>query len=271
MATDPTRDERPPVLPTLRVCVGNLKGGAGKTTTAVLLALGLYLQLLALFARLGRAGTPRVLLVDCDPEQSQALDWSHDAGKRWPAAVDVIHVRGRDVAGAVDDYLQHVPGGRVDAVVFDIGPKNPAMLASALRVCAPMTSAELAGQLVIPVRPTGGDMRELGKVLQVAADVDGDLRADVAGIAPRVLLTQVRSGSRPGTGEEAEARAVLADPDNALRIGAVPVFTARVRMLRRWALAFGTVPDDARALADYWDVTAEVLALAAIDEGTPAA
>lgn len=50
----------------MRLTVGHLKGGTGKTTTAVHLALGL--------ARQGRT-----LLVDADPDQDGALAWSQEA------------------------------------------------------------------------------------------------------------------------------------------------------------------------------------------------
>ena len=55
----------------MRLTVGHLKGGTGKTTTAVHLALGL--------ARSGRT-----LLVDADPDQDGALAWSQEAAD-WPA------------------------------------------------------------------------------------------------------------------------------------------------------------------------------------------
>lgn len=245
----------------MRVCVGNLKGGAGKTTTAVLLALGLYLWLTARTAR-----PVRVLLVDCDPEQSQALDWARQAGVAWPAGVQVLHVASRDLAGALNRHHQDRPDGDrpYDAVVYDVGPKNPGMLRQAMALCTPSTGNVGAwapdpdtidpGRLVIPVRPTGGDVREVPRVLALAAEVDKAAPAWSAGLVASVLLTQVRSTSRPGFGAEVEARQLLADQG-------IPVLPSRVRLLRRWELAFGTAPATVGELADYDEVTRDVVAL----------
>ncbi|WP_139324265.1 ParA family protein [Pseudonocardia sp. Ae707_Ps1] len=52
---------------------------------------------------------------------------------------------------------------RLRARVFDVGPKNPNLLQQAL---------SLSEHLVVPVRPTGHDLAELGKVFDLAADAD---------------------------------------------------------------------------------------------------
>lgn len=198
----------------MKLCVGGLKGGAGKTATAVHLALGLC-----------REG--RTLLVDSDPEQPQALEWSEQA-EDWPAdRCTVIHVATRDlgrrVAPMVGDYAH---------VVFDMGAKNPGLLRQAL---------SLSDDLVIPSRPTGGDLRELDRVFDIAAEIDA-----VHPVRAVVLLTQVRSG----TTNEEEARELLDEQD-------MPVMTARVRMLKRYEVALGTAPAD---LGDYEDVLKELTA-----------
>lgn len=199
----------------MRLCIGTLKGGAGKTATAVHLALGLC-----------RSG--RTLLVDCDPEQAQALEWSEQA-EEWPAErCTVIHVATRDLGRRVgpmmNDYVH---------VVFDMGAKNPGLLRQAL---------SLSDDLIIPTRPTGGDLRELDKVFEVAADIDA-----VHPLRAAVLLTQVRGG----TTNEAEARELLDEQD-------MPVLSARVGMRKRYELAFGTAPLD--DLGDYEDVLKELTA-----------
>lgn len=159
----------------MRLTVGNLKGGAGKTTTAVRLALGL-------------CRTGATLLVDCDPEQSQSYEWSERADN-WPHDLcTVVPVASRNlrerIAPMLDNY-QHV--------VFDTGAKNPHLLRAALA---------LSDDLVMPAQCTDGDLLEVAKVYGIAAEIDQfhPLRAVV-------LLTKVRHG----TNEEAEAREFLAE------------------------------------------------------------
>lgn len=199
----------------MRLCIGTLKGGAGKTATAVHLALGLC-----------RDG--RTLLVDSDPEQAQALEWSEQA-EDWPAdRCTAIHVATRDLGRRVGPMMVDY-----DHVVFDMGAKNPGLLRQAL---------SLSDDLIIPARPTGGDLRELDKVFDIAAEVDA-----VHPVRAVVLLTQVRGG----TTNEAEARELLDEQD-------MPVMAARIGMRKRYELAFGTAPLD--DLGDYEDVLKELTA-----------
>jgi chromosome partitioning protein len=196
----------------MKICVGNLKGGVGKTMTAVHLALGL-----------SRHG--RTLLVDADPEQPQAYEWSVTADD-WPVEqLTVVQNASRDLAKRVAPMV-----GDYQHVVFDVGPKNPALLRQAMM---------LSDDLIIPVAPSTGELRELPKTFELAADIDAvhELRA-------AVLLVQVRSNTRSGS----EARALLED------LG-MPALTAEVRFLERYRLAFGAVPAD---LGDYEAVLAEL-------------
>lgn len=159
----------------MRLAIGNLKGGAGKTTTSVRLALGL-----------SRTGS--TLLVDCDPEQSQSFDWSARS-EDWPhERLTVLPVSSRDMYNRVKPMLSNYAH-----VVFDTGAKNPELLRQAM---------SLADDLIIPSQATDGDLLEIPKVYAMAAEVDmtHPLRAVV-------LLTKVRSG----TNEEAEAREYLAE------------------------------------------------------------
>lgn len=148
----------------MRLTVGNAKGGTGKTTTAVMLALGL--------AREGRT-----LLVDADPQQS-ALDWSEQAAEEgdFPPVVVAWSTRdlGRRVEQVADDY---------DHLVIDTPPSHPAVLRSALTV-APL--------LLVPLAPTLLEASRLLPTFDLAEEVNG-MGHDVT---VRVLLTRVRTGTR---------------------------------------------------------------------------
>lgn len=69
----------------MKITIGNIKGGVGKTTSAVYLALGL-----------SRSG--RTLLVDADPEQASAFGWWEAAGESWPDACSVERCPSRELA-----------------------------------------------------------------------------------------------------------------------------------------------------------------------------
>lgn len=174
----------------MRVTVGNLKGGAGKTTTAVYAAL-----------RLGRDGS-RVLLVDADPGQNSALAWSEVAGEEWPASVTVIPWAVRDLARRVEAVA-----GDYRHLVIDVGPKNAGMLREALRV---------SDEFVVPAAPRPIDLHDLGATLAI-----GEEYPDVRTV---VLLTQVRARSRLGV----EARAILTEQGVPLMAAEVALLDAYV-------------------------------------------
>lgn len=189
----------------MKICIGNLKGGVGKTTSAAHLALGL--------SRIGRT-----LLVDSDPEQPQAYEWSTTA-EDWPVErCTVVQNATRDLAKRIAPMMADY-----EHVVIDVGPKNPALLRQAMM---------LTDDLIIPVAPSTGELRELPKTFELAADVDA-----IHPLRAAVLLVQVRVGTRSAV----EAREVLSE------LG-MPVLVSSVRFLERYRLAFGSVPHD---LGDY--------------------
>lgn len=155
----------------MRLTVLNLKGGTGKTTTAVHLAVGL-----------DRRG--RTLLVDADP-QASTWTWSADADSfpvtvvPWPAR-DLA----RRVAALADDFRH---------VVVDTPPAHESIVRQAV----------LAGAvLVVPLAPSTLDVTRVAPTLGLVAEVLAEYgrTADV-----RVLLTRVRRGTR----SRREARAAL--------------------------------------------------------------
>ena len=139
---------------------GNLKGGVGKSTSAVYLACGL--------ARSGRT-----LLVDADP-QGSILGWSEAAGEDFPATVIAWPVRdlAKRVAAVTGDY---------DHVVIDTGPSQEHLLRQALAVTA---------QLLVPVAPSLMDVREISRAVQMVDDL-----GPTHSIAVHILLTKVRAGT----------------------------------------------------------------------------
>lgn len=199
----------------MKLCVANLKGGVGKTKTAVHLALGL-----------SRSG--RTLLVDADPNQAAAYEWSEAAGDAWP--LDRCSV----MPCATADFARRVKpmAGDFDHLVIDVGPKHPLLMRQAM---------SLSDGVIVPARPTTDELRELPKTFDIAAEVDAVHPLWVA-----VLLVQVR----PGMTSEQDARELLGGLD-------MPAFDCQVRLLKRYEQSFGTVPLD--DLGDYEQVLTELM------------
>ena len=153
----------------MRLGVISTKGGTGKTTSSIYLAMALH--------RLGRT-----LLVDTDPQLS-ALTWSQE-NEGLPFTV--VSLPTRDVHKRLVDLAADY-----EHVVLDSPPGDLGIIRSVIRA---------ASIVIVPVAPTGLDLNRLRPTFEVLAEMEAVNAVDVG-----VLLTRVRRGTR----SIREAREVL--------------------------------------------------------------
>lgn len=156
----------------VKVTFANLKGGVGKSTSSVYIALGLA------------AAGGRVLLVDADATNQTCLKWSTLA-QDWPASVTVVGWEVPDLARRVQAIQ-----GDYDHIVIDTGPQRPKILSQALLV---------TDDLIVPVAPSPVELEQLQDTFTLAAEVDAH-----SPVFAQVLLVRVRTRTRSSI--EARAR-----------------------------------------------------------------
>jgi chromosome partitioning protein len=140
-------------MATTKIAFANVKGGAGKTTLSISLAVRLH--------RMGR----RVLVVDTDPEET-ALTWASKAGEADYEGPPVIRMDGRNLRRDLPNVARDF-----EFVVIDTpGNNGPAARAAML----------VADLVILPVAPGGPDWWIFSeKTLSVLADAR-DLRSELA-------------------------------------------------------------------------------------------
>ena len=129
------------------IAVGGLKGGIGKSTLAMFIAL-VYAVIY------GR----RVLLVDADPASQTGWDWwklARAAGTPLPLAIETWpHAQ-------VGDMVVDRTPGNYDIVVIDCGGDSDAILSSAVEICS---------YALIATTPSKPDIRRVAPTFKSAVE-----------------------------------------------------------------------------------------------------
>lgn len=208
----------------MRIAIGALKGGAGKSTTAVLLALAWSLRGVS------------VLLVDADPRSQTATAWTRRAAASGhPAPFALVTWPGDgSLARACAGAREHTQAA---VVLVDCGAESAGALAD---VCG------WVDRLIVPTGPMAAELDRVPQTATVAAGADA-LRGD-DGLLLSALLTRV---PRPAVGAAADARAWLTGQDIHVMRTEVP------RSLTIYADGYGRMP---RYPGAYTQLAAELAA-----------
>jgi chromosome partitioning protein len=173
----------------MKVALVNLKGGVGKTTTAIHLA------------RLLSEQGP-TLLVDADP-QASAWEWCRQAGPGLGFASDLRPVRQLD---QIVPELMGRDGAAVAHLVVDTPPGHEALSLAALRA---------VDMVLVPITPSTVDAARFAPTLDLLGQADTAEHP----LHYRVLLTKVRSQTRSAR----DLREALAPLDLPLLTAEVPL------------------------------------------------
>ncbi|MHB2029532.1 MAG: nucleotide-binding protein [Acidimicrobiales bacterium] len=141
----------------MQLAITNLKGGTGKTTTAVHLAAGLSVH-------------GRTLLIDAD-EQRSATAWADLIGPLCP--FDVVADSGADMHVRLERLMRGYAHVVIDAPPHDVGVVRSAVLS--------------ASDILIPLTPSAMDINRLWPMIELATSATSRVSPSV-----RVLLTKVR-------------------------------------------------------------------------------
>jgi chromosome partitioning protein len=205
------------------VVVGGLKGGIGKSTLAMFVALVyaiIYEQ--------------RVLFVDADPASQTGWDWWSTAKKAGePLPIDIEPWPHAKVGELVVDRTP----GRYDVVVIDCGGDSDAILSSAVEVC---------DYAFLATTPLLADLRRIAATF--AATLEAANRAGRADQIEAAVVFTKSANQRPKRNEKKKAQ-------TAERL---PVLTAQVSYREaQYADAFGRYVPRA-ALGEVHEIVKEI-------------
>lgn len=231
------------IRPVLRLLIATLKGGPGKTTTAVLLAIAL--------ARRGY----KVTLICADTRTRGATDWVQDALRQnyiVPFKLAIWHTND----GPLADYASAVEAQTgADIVIIDTGGEQAEAFAY---------GCLYANRLISPVGPMRGELRRLVETVRHAMSASSHgSPLDIS-----VLLTRC---PQKGMGKAKKAREELIstpedpekpDPDIPWMLG-LHVLNTEISRAVAYDEVNCTIPDD---VGEYDDLAGEVLALSGWQE-----
>lgn len=163
------------------VCVGNTKGGVGKTTIALNLAIARALQ--------GR----EVMLIDGDRQETAqtAIDIRAAAGKT-PAIACAVYSEGRTLISQVG-----LMRSKFDDIIIDSGGRDSAALRAAMG---------MSDVMVVPFAPRSLDVWALAQL--------DSLVEEVMGAHPNMRVIAVLNSADPQGHDNEDAAAAVADYRN---------------------------------------------------------
>jgi chromosome partitioning protein len=148
------------------IAVANLKGGVGKSTTAINLA-----------AAAEQAGI-RTAIIDIDPEQQAASRWNDARAAERPPVVSAVHSR------LPQCVAEQVRAG-VELIFIDCPAFAPAITTEAVKV---------ADLVLIPCRATVQDIQFLTTTIEIAAAREKPTAVVLNAIEPQIRETEEAQG-----------------------------------------------------------------------------
>ncbi|MGW0844196.1 ParA family protein [Streptomyces sp. NPDC002787] len=209
---------RQPEVRQKRIVVGGLKGGVGKSTLAMFLALYYYL-----------VHGLKVLVVDADPSSQTCFDWHETAKKKGGLPFDLEVWSNPQVGRLIETRATEY-----DIVIVDCGGDNDAIFKAAVAV---------ADYVLVVASPRKAEMRRIHATLVAA--VQGAKDAARKGIPVRVLFTRVKNA------RVAHNKAMR---DKLMEAG-LPLMTAEVPDLVEYEDAVTEIPTE---VGHYKDVAEEM-------------